>query len=329
MANYKVTAADYNAIQSYINSTLGTGSAQTGYGQALASSAVGSGATITATQWSNLRTDLSKIRVHQIGGSISDGTSIGSPWQTLKIVTSSTAITLAVKDQYTDFATNVAGATERVKAAASQMTTGSVTSATRSTAWGTPGNLAVQTTFTITFSSSNYARWFFNAGGEIRVDGSRTGAAATTKDTDWTNMLQGVGTFRLGATSNTYTTANSSYVSGISYPDAAGASLGFYNLTSTAKTLIQQTGYNSKYAENRYTVTGSVNSANNTSGGATVITLVVVFRDADTGDQTGLSPAVDESVTGTLTASITPYYGTGSNVSSVSYVPSVSATALA
>jgi hypothetical protein len=329
MANFKVTAEDYNLIQGYINSTLGTGTGQTGYGQTLASSAVGSGATITATQWSNLRTDLSKIRVHQTGVAVSDGTAIGSPWQTLKIVTSSTAITLAVKDQYTDVGLNVAGATERVKAAASQMTTGTATSASRSTAWGTPGNLTVQTTFTITFSSSNFARWFFNAGGEIRVDASRGGSAVTTKDSDWTNMLQGVGTFRLGATSNTYTTANSSYVSGISFPDVSAAALGFYNLTSTAKTLVEQTGYLTNYAQNRYTITGSVNTANNSSGGATVITLVVVFRDADVGDQTGQGAAIDESVTGTLTASVTPFYGTGSNVSSLSYIPSVSATALA
>jgi hypothetical protein len=142
-------------------------------------------------------------------------------------------------------------------------------------------------------------------------------------------MLQGVGTFRLGATSNTYTTANSSYVSGISFPDVSAAALGFYNLTSTAKTLVEQTGYLTNYAQNRYTITGSVNTANNSSGGATVITLVVVFRDADVGDQTGQGAAIDESVTGTLTASVTPFYGTGSNVSSLSYIPSVSATALA
>ena len=62
-----IIATDYNAIQSKISNILGTGSADYGYGQALASSQVARNNKITVTQWNNLRNDLLKSRQHQTG----------------------------------------------------------------------------------------------------------------------------------------------------------------------------------------------------------------------------------------------------------------------
>jgi hypothetical protein len=63
-----VLALDYNNIQTKIQNILGTGASTTGYGQFVSSSQVPSTRTIiSATQWSNLRTDLINARTHQTG----------------------------------------------------------------------------------------------------------------------------------------------------------------------------------------------------------------------------------------------------------------------
>ena len=55
-----ITAAQYNDLQSRVNSIMGTGSGQSGYGQALASAQVSTGNVVTAEHMDNLRTDINK-----------------------------------------------------------------------------------------------------------------------------------------------------------------------------------------------------------------------------------------------------------------------------
>jgi len=61
----RATATDFNNIQSTVSSVMGLGSGQTGYGQAVASSPVAAGSVISTTQWTNIRSDMSKARQHQ------------------------------------------------------------------------------------------------------------------------------------------------------------------------------------------------------------------------------------------------------------------------
>ena len=60
-----ISASDYNAIQSRVNTVMGSGSGNSGYGQTLSSSAVVPGLNITATQWAYLKQDILKAAVHQ------------------------------------------------------------------------------------------------------------------------------------------------------------------------------------------------------------------------------------------------------------------------
>ena len=62
-----ITAARYNNLQSRVETILGTGSGDDGYGQALNSSQVGASTTITASHMSTLYTDIANGRVHQTG----------------------------------------------------------------------------------------------------------------------------------------------------------------------------------------------------------------------------------------------------------------------
>ncbi len=326
----RATAADFNAIQSVVSSVMGLGSGTQGYGQGISSAPVSANAIISEAQWDNLRSDLTKARVHQTGNAVSTtSTASGSPWQTLFDVTNSTVITEAVRFQYQDFADNGVNA-NRLAVAASQITPNtSLSSTSRSTSWGAPGNLAISHTFTVTFggytsgsltvSATDHARCFFNAGGYIQIRASRTGTAATTKDTDWTNMLgngtinSGFGDFILRATTSTFTgTLNP--VSGFTFPQSTGWSSMSTSAGAPTNFLTQGSSV-SQYAENRYTI-DAYRSGNQ-------IIFTITFRDADTGDQTGLGPGVDESVTGTLTSTLLCAFPSGANVA----VPAPTASA--
>lgn len=329
----RATAADFNNIQSVVANVMGLGSGTTGYGQGISSSPVSANSVISELQWDNLRADLTRARVHQTGVAVSTAsTASGSPWQTLFNVTGSTVISEAIRFQYQDFADNGVNA-NRLAVAASQVTPNiSLSTTTRTTSWGSPGNLAISHTITVSFpgytsgsltvSPADHARCYFNAGGTIQIRASRTGTAATTKDTDWTNMLgngtinSGFGDFTLRATTSAFTgTLNA--VAGFTFPSSTGWSNMSTNIAAPTNFITQGSSV-SQYAENRYII-----DAYRT---ASSIIFTITFRDADIGDQTGLGPGVDEAVTGTLTSTCLCTRPSGANVDVPA--PTASATAL-
>jgi len=322
----RATAQDYNNIQSVIASVMGIGTGTTGYGQPIASSPVSQSTTMTSTQWDALRDDLSKARIHQTNTAVSTAsTTSGSPWQTLFDVTPSTVVSEAIRFQYQDFADNGVNA-NRATVAAAQTTPGvSLTSTTRSSNWGTTGlGTSISHTITLTFAgytlgsltvpAADHIRCFFNAGGSIQITGSRTGAAATTKDTDWSNMLSGFGTLNFRASSTNITGS-------VNAGGSVGSAVGFQTLVTGAgaTNILTQSSSVTQYAENRYTVAVSRPTAN-------TLAFTVTFTDNDAGDQTGLGPPVDEPVTGSIVSSCLCTRPSGSNVDVPA--PSGSATAL-
>lgn len=325
----QATAAAYNAIQTTIASVMGVGSADTGYGQALLSSQVSPGQIISVSQWANLRSDLAKARVHQTNVTVADGLASnaanrGSPWQTLQVIGASTFISELIRDQYSQFASGVS--LNKAQAAAAQLLSGvAVSSTPRAGNWGGASQVqslshSITVTFggytqgSLTVSPENHARAFFNAGGSIQISASRTGTAATTKDTDWTNMLSGFTNLNFRANS-------SSTDSALNSPGSVQTTRGFYNVTvgAAAVSLLTQASSVSKYAENRYIVTVQRPTSN-------TIRFNITFQDNDTGDQTGLGGPVDESVTGTITSVCRCTRPQGSNVDVPA--PTGSATAL-
>lgn len=312
----RATAQDYNTIQSAIASVMGVGDGQTGYGQEIASTQAGAGEIISTTRFSALRSDLSRARVHQTNVAVVDGLASiaanrGTPWQTLQVITGSTIISEDIRDQYLQFSSGVSLNKDTFSTA--QLTPSiNVSSASRTASWGTGGSASLSHTFTVTFggytqgsltvSAADHARCFFNAGGSIQISASRTGTAATTKDTDWTNMLSGFGNLSFGATA-------SSVSGSVNSPGSITTTRGFFNLTvgAAAVSLLTQASSVTQYAENRYIVTVSRPTTN-------TIAFNITFQDNDTGDQTGLGPAVDETVTGTLTSTCRCTRPSGSNV---------------
>jgi hypothetical protein len=306
----RATAVDFNNIQSIANSVMGVGSGVTGYGQTLASSPVNAGTLIASAAWINLRTDLSRARVHQTNVAVVDGAATDG--QTLRVITSSTTISEDIRNQYSLFANTVNA--NRALVAAGQRTPGvALVSTSRSAAWGGVID-SISHTVTVTFAgygavtAADHARVFFNAGGSIDFLASLAGGSGA-KYIDWTNMITaplGVGAIRFGNIGTTIAGA-------LNAGGTVGSAVGFSTLIigAAAITILNNTSGTTAYLANRYQITAARPTAN-------TLTFVVTFNDASAGNP-------DEEVSGTLTSAITCTQPTGSNVS----VPAPTATTTA
>ena len=123
------------------------------------------------------------------------------------------------------------------------------------------------------WSTAQQADYFFNAGGKFVIDVSGANSSGSSKDDDWqNNILNAIPT-------QTYAKSN---------------------WDSSVDIDVYEYGNVTQYTENYCRIQV-------TRAGSTIIVRVFV-NDADTGDQTGIGPAVDENVTTDVNASITMYY---------------------
>jgi len=285
----RVRAADYNSIQGKVSLVMGTGSGSYGYGQGLASSQVNVGDSILVSQWNNLRTDLLKARQHQLGTDQSSN---------LTITSTSLVVSEAIRSQYDSMADTIT--TDRLTVASNQGSLENVISPyQRTSAWnGTLTHIC-----TITFSSVDQARYFFNAGGNFQISADRSGGNSGYKNQTWSLMFSQMGIISMGA--NTASVSGSGDVT----------SIGYYGLTGSNQLVFRKQAPSGVYAENDYFI-----YARTAAGGAQVI-FEMVFEDEDAGDLNNPSPGYpagpvqDENVDGTLTSTIQMFRPSGSNVS--------------
>ena len=281
-----ITAADYNTFATNINTIIGTGSADSGYGLSEIA-AVSAGNTITAAQWNSLLSGLQKGANHQGTTLTNASNTVAQGGNILPLSNLEADITLIT--------------TNKLTAAGANMAADSGVTSTRTSAWtGTENHI-----FTVTFASANAARHFFNSGGEIRLAGSRSGGSSTDQNTDWTNLLSNMGTVKFAEGATTYTGSG-----------GTAAAIGFDDLTTSNQQIFTATGAGN-YSSNDYTAYAKADAA---YGSATVITFTIDFKDdhaAQTGTYTGggLGTAPNEGnawsgadeVDGTLTSTITTY----------------------
>jgi hypothetical protein len=277
----EIQDSDYNAIRKKIVAVMGPGGfnpandlpdAKFGYGQDIVSSDVERGQLITAAQWNALRFDILNARIHQTGA-------------TPTINPASTGQTVKIDEgPLVDFnnQANIAAA-NKFDIGIGQFVIDSGTSVSRTTSW----KVSVSTTLTVTFGSVDYARWFFNSGSRLRIYATRSGGAATSQNTEWTNLLNAVGVFEFGADTSP---------------------VGFYSLTNTNQICRTQAA-TSPYSANRYTINARSNVANNSNGGATQVIFTIswvdgyIDRDVLAGRPGTFNPP-DDVVDGTLEVTI-------------------------
>jgi hypothetical protein len=280
----RIAATDYNAIRTKITDILGTGSGQKGYGQAIASAAVFPGNTITKAQWDLLRYDLINAKVHQ-DGVLPSIVTIGSPavigyGAGYANTNYDTIAEQAILDRF-----NI-GAGQSVLSLASMTGQTAPGVISRTGSWSTQS----QCTLTVTFSTVDRARYFFNSGGKIRFTSSRTGGATTAQNTAWTNLLStAVGTVNFGAQT----------------PSAVN----FYNLTTAYQSVFVLSS-TTPYSANNYRIEALCNCTDptNTNGTASTVTFRITWKDDY------LDPHIDppgDTVDGTLTLTVEEFKAAG------------------
>jgi hypothetical protein len=231
-----IQATDYNGFVSTtsgasVNNVWSTGSTDSGWGQG-ALATVGAAGTITATQWASLVNTITSMGAHT-------GTTITA--RSAPVAGNTINILAALN---TDL-TNITANRQNAVATGTQFTGWTGTSS-KITATGS-GNATWTITFThtITWASANAARYFFNAGGRIKWETSKTsiGTAADDEWNDQANTLNG-DIYITGGTT-TQIIAGSSYtgttkVGGTGSPSVLATTVGWFDLTTVDLEIYKQ-----------------------------------------------------------------------------------------
>jgi hypothetical protein len=278
-----ILALDYNNIQSKISQVLGVGSGTYGYNQTVLSNQVSVNQKITAVQWQNLYTDLITARTHQTG---LDETS------NLTYPTTSTTVKESDRSAYQTYV-NTIETNKLITPPDSQADLATYATSTKTADW----NGTITHTVTLTFSSANNARAFFNAGGYLLFSAIFTPNSSTNKNNSWQTMLANMGSIKM-----TYNaTTNSGSATGVTT-----TAIGYQQLTTTPQLVFQKLTETSIYSPNQYDIYANIN------GPANAITFSIYYQDLST--QTteynqgapGGTPEwrTDENVSGTLVSTV-------------------------
>jgi len=266
-----ILADDYNTFVgnvsgNCINNVWGTGTvSDLGWGQSnIANVAVGG--TVTATQWATLVNNLTTMGQHT-GATITSRTApvAGNTISVLaNVATDINTLTLARGNavasgtEYGTFTGNVSKTTA----------TGSGT-----TAW------TITFTHTITFPSAAQARYFWNAGGIVRLKYGKS-STGTDHDADWNTLAGQCGSINLTGRVNgaTQSIASQAYTGTTRIGGTGGTqttlstTTGWYNLTASPTTIFQLNNATSPYTPEYIRTTATATSS-------TVLTLVTTWVD--------------------------------------------------
>ena len=311
----EITAVSYNLLQSRVYNILGAGTGQFGYGKTLTSVPVSRGTDILALQWASLKFDILTASYHQGNTTVANIQNL--PTANLNNDFYVTAQDYALFDsaistiQANSFALGPGQYSDE-----SMLTpSGGPVTSIRTANWGSIGKPTVSHNFTVSFNNSADARYFFNAGGSIRLTPSLTGISNTSQNRAWTRLLTAIGTVIFN---HATTTASA----------GSGSAIGFYDLTTTPKTVFTAQGSGSyvvaAYASSTYVVKMSCDVANNTNGGATQIFVTIDFNDKHVNvhyagyiKATYAYSGYGDNINGTLTSAVNIRRASGSYVNVV------------
>lgn len=292
-----IGAADYNSLAATLNSQLSTGTGSHGLGQsAVATVAVSNN--VTATQWATLISKTNLVLAHEGQTQITPSSVVAGD-----IVSAQAAITTGGTTAYNNTGTTGIALSDSAAYAA-----------TYTGAWGTTGNRRLVATHTVTFASGDAARYFFNAGGKIKLVFAKSGGSATTRNSEWAALCTACGSIQFGF-NNTTKVGGSGTVALIRNANNGG----YWNLTGTAAQHFYQVDGVLTYSTNSIT-TYAAWSGTPSNGGYPVLTFytyltnvwVNAFQDAVDGTTT-----VNLVVSSPATTYLTNTWGTPTVSSSI------------
>jgi len=268
-----IQATDYNGFVgptssggtagANLNDIWSTGSTDKGWGQT-AVSTVSATNTVTATQWASLVNNLASAG-NQTSSTLT-ARSAPTTGQTISILA-------ALNTDLTTVTTN------RGNAAASGTEYGTFSGTTSKTTATGSGQAAWTITFThtITFPSADQARYFWNAGGIVRLKYGKS-STGTDNDPEWNALAGYPGTINLTGRVNgaAQTIAAQSYTGTTRLSGTGGTqttlatTTGWYNLTGVATTIFQLNNATAPYSGEYIRTTATATSS-------TVLTLVTTW----------------------------------------------------
>ena len=270
VAGDKILDDEFNAFVSNSSSPFGynhfagTGALGYGLGQTAIPVVTGGHSTITAAQWNSLLTGIDNIANH---------TNDSMTARTQVTAGDSILIKAAIAADLASLAAEVAAGS----ASATAIAEGSeLQSSVSSTRW--VGTHVVE--HSITFASNNALRWFFNAGGTMRMKFTRTGggaangSTATPKDDSVDEMITAIGNFDLKAHVSTRSGSGETITTN-------GLANGVYDLGTGYTVLFKLTQSSGTYTSMAVDIQAKLNAA---IASATVITMKYSLIDADSGD---------------------------------------------
>ncbi len=291
-----IQATDYNGFVSTtaganVNDLWGTGSGDKGWGQSALSTVSASG-TVTATQWASL--------VNTIA-------SMGS--QTNTAITARTApttgATISILSALNTDLTNITTNRNNAVGVGSQFTGWSGSNSKTTT---TNGPFTITFTNTVTFASANAARHFFNGGGLIKLDVSKT-ATGNLGDPEWNDLANTLcGDIWFSGVAASKTIAGTAYtgttkIGGTGTPNTLSTGTGFYTLTpgAAATIIYKQFADTAPYTSNYIQHSVALNA------GSTALTFTTVWVAADSDPISG-GTASSGATPGTAPTTICTYY---------------------
>ena len=311
-----IQAADYNGFVTLtaganVNATWSTGTTSAGYGQTAISSVSASGV-VTAVNWASLVNTIASMASHQ-------GTTITA--RTAPVTGNTVSILTALNTDITNCYNNRGNAA----AVGTQFTgwtgTNSLTAGRVAGAW------SISFDNTVTFASADAARYFFNAGGIIKVDVSKT-ATGATGDPEWNDLANTLcGDIYISGGAYSQTIAGTVYtgtikVGGSGTPNTLASTTGFFDLTPGGAAVIvyKQFADTAPYTANFIQHSLSLNA------GSTVLTITTLWSASDGDPISGGSASVG-ATPGTAPTTIVTYFPPSTTYLSASWgTPTVAAT---
>ena len=302
-----IEAADYNgfanASANNINKVWSTGTGDSGWGQT-ALSTVSTGGTVTATSWAALVANLATAG-QQTNSTLTSRT---------QPVTGNVIAILA--NVATDINTITLNRGNAVASGTEYGVFSGTTSKTTATGSGTSA-WTITFTHTVTFASADAARYFWNAGGIVRLKYGKS-STGTDHDPDWNTFAGLCGSINLTGRVN----ANSQLIAGTTYTGTTRiggtggtqttltTTTGWYNLTGSPTTIFQLNNATAPYTPEFIRTTATATSS-------TVLTLVTTWVDDGSS-----GPGVSSNISGgTATASPSTTITGTAPTTLVTYIP--------
>lgn len=285
-----IQAEDYNVFAFRVNRVWGTGTGDSGYGQSTTIANISASTTVTASQWSTIRDRVNSATQHQFGTNSNVG------------VFSSGAVV--------SYNANVPINLDRIydNRLIFNSTRGTPSTTTLGNVWNTATPTVFNQVRTITFTSGDAARYFFNGGGRIGIALSVSSGTDNNKETDWTNLTAAVGTYSIDALTSVRSGTGANVT-------VDGSANGYHDLSSANVTLIKISSTTSPYTANNLEIIIKTNGTQGSNGDkGSVLTCYINYYDAESdlwaADAVNMTMWANVVITPPETTNLTNTWGT-------------------